>query len=142
MPYIIGGGNRKVVSFLSKTGVLTEYWGSRGTILWRDSNGDSGQLPTDINEIMQRLRCMVLLKGVSSDPGVECDAEDRRAFNKFIEEMGDLIHRIKEHGTPADRLREAGCLRPIPLSKEEIARNKNIRSARKVAYIPASFFND
>ncbi len=142
MTYIIGGSNRKVVSFLSKTGVLSEYWGSNGVILWRDSTGDSGQLPADINEVMQRLRCMVLMKGMSSDPGIECDKQDRRAFDKFIEEMGELIHNIRERGTPVDRLREAGFLKPIPMSREEIARNKSIRSAKKMAYVPASFFND
>ena len=142
MTHIISGTKRKIVSFLSKTGVLTEYWGSRGVILWRDSNGDSGQLPADINEVMHRLRCMVLLKGVSSDPGVECDRTDRRAFDKFIEEMGELIYRIKASGTPVDKLKEAGFLRPIPMSSAEIARNNNIRSKRKVAYIPESFFDE
>lgn len=142
MTYIIGGSNRKVVSFLSQTGVLSEYWGSNGVILWRDSTGASGQLPADIHDVMQRLRCMVLMKGMSSDPGIECDRQDRIKFDKFIAEMGDLISRIRERGTPVDRLKEAGFLRPVPMSREEIARNKSIRSAKKVAYVPESFFND
>lgn len=142
MVHIIGASrNPAVVTFKSRSGVTTKWWVENGSLHWEDSKGDAGQI-ANADDAAHKLRAIAAMKGLGSDIGIECDARDRKAIGEYIDQLAALIKKMREHGTPYDRLQAAGILRPGGrLTPREIATNPKIAQGRKTVQVGARFFD-
>ena len=142
MIHILGASRApSVVVFESRKGVTTRWWVSRGVLHYENSDEATGEIAS-YQEAYYRLLACVAMQGVSTAPGVECDAHDRAKINKFIAAAGELLKTMREHGTPYDRLKDAGILREGgQLSAQEIAADERIRYARKCVHVNSKYFD-
>lgn len=142
MVHILGASrDPSVAIFKSRTGVTTRWWLENGTLKWEDSKGDEGQMAS-ADDAAHRLRAIAAMKGLGTEFGIECDARDRKALSEFIDQAAALIKRMRQHGTPYDRLRAAGILRDGGLvTPGEIATNPRIRDPRKVISVNRKYFD-
>lgn len=142
MVHIIGASRDPAVAiFKSRTGVVTRWWLEEGVLKWEDSKGQEGQM-ANADDAAYRLRAIAAMKGMGSEFGIECDAQDRKAIGDFIEKAAALIKKMRERGTPYDRLRAAGILRDGGrLTPKDIATNARIRDPRKTISVSRKFFD-
>ena len=130
-------GQTKVVVFKDPhTGRECRWWSERGLIHYEDvkANGevDYGQV-IEPKTALKRIKAINDMLGMSSDPGIEIDPEERRRLQTFVEQMVALLRQAREQGNPYDKFKNLGRAKvtDLPAGKQ-----------RTSVKIPTHFFMD